>query len=76
MYQNIQRNSKLTLSTKPRKKCTFSSFSTGFMTTLVHALALAIMVQFIKTVKTRFSIAESHTDWEISLMSKILNRIL
>ena len=45
------------------------------MTTLVHALALAIMVQFIKTVKTRFSIAESHTDWEISLMSKILNRI-
>ena len=46
------------------------------MTTLVHALALAIMVQFIKTVKTRFSIAESHTDWEISLMSKILNRIL
>ena len=48
-----------------------SSFSTGLITILIHSLALFIMSMFVNKDKKKYSIAETPSDWIVSLLGTL-----
>ena len=59
---------KLQIKTKYCQFHPYFSFSTGFLTILIHAGCLSIISFFIKKYRGSFVLAETHLDWQVSFM--------